>query len=229
MASKPRRRFRLLPLISFASLAAVVTGLLVLFRAAQTPPAFYTQAVEVDPNRGAANAQALETHVLDLTSEVRHEDRWQLTLSDEELNGWLATTLPQKFPKALPREVEAPRIAIEPDLLQVACRYQSGGVSSVLSIGMEPYLIDEPSTLAIRIRHVRAGILPIPVRQFLDDIADRALKGGVHLRWDEIEGDPVAILNLNLDPKQVSNRQITLDTLDIQPGQLTLGGKSVPQ
>jgi hypothetical protein len=219
----------LLPFVSFASVAAIVVGLVVLFRAAQTPPAFYTQAVEVDPHQGAAKARALETHVLDLTSEVRHEDRWQLTLSDDELNGWLATTLPQKFPQALPREVEAPRIAIEPDLLQVACRYESGGVTSVLSIGMEPYLIDEPSTLAIRIRHVRAGILPIPVRQFLDDIAERALKGGLHLRWDEVEGDPVAILKLNLDPKHVSNRQITLDTLDIQPGQLTLGGKSLRQ
>lgn len=229
MPSQPRRRFRWLPIASFATIAAMVAGLLVLFRAAQTPPAFYTQAVEIDHTRGIAQARALETHVLGLTSDVRHEDRWQLILSDEEVNGWLATTLPEKFPHALPAEVNAPRVAIEPKVVNVACRYQAGSVTSVLSIGVEPYLIDEPSTLALRIRHVRAGLLPIPIRQFLDDIAERALKGGVRLRWEEVEGDPVAIFRLEIDPKQVSNRQVTLDTLDMQPGQLILGGKSVPQ
>ena len=136
------------------------------------------------PVEQKAAADQLEREVLELHNEARKPGRWEARFSQEQINGWLAADLPVKFPGHA-RRVSAPRVAIEPGRMQFAVRYDHGEISTVLSLAGDAYLTDRPNEVAIHIEHVRAGAFPVPLAQFLDDIAERAGEAGLPLRWTE--------------------------------------------
>jgi hypothetical protein len=147
------------------------------------------------------------------------------------LNGWLATDLPEKFPAALPVGVEEPRVAIEDGLLRVAARYRDKTVSSVLSFALQVQLADEPNLLAVRIREVRAGALPIPMNGWLEKVRRAIQRTNLVVRWSQSGGDPVALVELPSHRSEQSKQSLTLEMIAIEPGLVRLSGttNSVPE
>lgn len=211
------------------SLVAVIVVLLLLaagaYWATQQEPEFYEQAMQMEPAAQEQAGDELERKVLDLRNSLRHQQRWEATFTENQLNGWLATFLPKKFPKTLPATVEDPRVAIEPDEVMVAFRYQGGNFSSVVWLGVEIHLTEEPNVVAIRILKARAGSLPIPLSQFLDQITDAARKANVTLRWSQIDGDPVALVELDVRQKGNDKRRLHIDTVEVRDGEVHLSGE----
>jgi hypothetical protein len=208
--------------------AGVAILLTAAYRATQQVPEFYEQALAQQPVEQKAAADQLERQVLELHNEARKPGRWEARFSQEQINGWLAADLPEKFPGALPDGVSAPRVAIEPNHMQLAVRYEQGDVSTVLSLTGDAHLTDRPNEVAIQIEHVRAGAFPVPLAQFLDKIAERAGEAGLPMRWSEHEGDPVALVTLPLDRKEFKGKQLHVERLEIGAGEIVVSGRTDP-
>ena len=111
-------------------------------------------------------------------------------------------------------------------MLRIALRYQRGGVDTVLSIAGEAYLTDQTNEIAVRLDRARAGLVPVPLTRFLDEVAERAARANVPLRWTEVGGAPVALIRPPLDASDAANRRVVLDRLRLDQGQLLLGGRT---
>ncbi|MEQ8788756.1 MAG: hypothetical protein RIC55_20765 [Pirellulaceae bacterium] len=208
----------------FLLLAVAAVGLLCAWWGASHVPDFYDQALKAEPERLAEAGDKLEENILDLRNDSLDEGVWRATFTDEQINGWLAVDLPDKFPKTLPPQLKDPRVAIEPNLAHVAARYESPQLTTIVSLAVEVRLTDQPNELAIRIRQARAGMLPVPLSEWLDRVSAAAENGGIPLRWIEQEGDPVAIVTVPLEDKHHRDHLLRLTQIDLQDGALVVAG-----
>jgi hypothetical protein len=197
-----------------------------LWQAARHEPAFYRRALAIEIPRQRAAGDALEREILELHNEVRKTGQWQAVFTDEQINGWLASDLPDKFPRLLPAGVREPRIALEPDVARVACRYESSQLVTIVSLSLDIHLTDEPNVLAIRLRQARAGAIPLPLKHFLDRISAVAAESHISLQWAQEEGDPVALLTIPSDHGDYVAQGIAIDSLELRQGQVVLAGRS---
>ncbi len=209
--------------LTVAGLAVFLTAA---YRATQQVPEFYHVALAQKPVEQKARADELEREVLELHNEARKPGRWEARFSQDQINGWLAADLPVKFPGVLPKGVSLPRVAILPNKMQMAVRFKQGDVETVLSLVGDAYLTDRPNEVAIHIQHVRAGLVPVPLAKFMDNIAEEATDAGLPLRWSEQEGDPVALVTLPLDRKEFRGKQLRVEVLQINDGEIVVSGRT---
>lgn len=217
---------RRLLLAAVAFTAFVAAGLLgSTYWAARHAPAFYRAALAASPEQAVEQGERFERAALALHNQTQHAGRWETSLSADEINGWLATELPAKFPRLLPVGISAPRVAIDGDTFHIAVRYSRGNVDTVLSISGEAYLTAQTNEVAIRLDRARAGLVPIPLGRVIDEINERAERTDVSLRWTEVKGSPVALVRLPLDHDDDKGR-VVLDRLATANNQLLLAGRT---
>ncbi len=216
-----RLRHVVLGLSTLAVIAA--GGCFGLFQASQSVPDFYAEALSRSGESADQAGDALEQQMVTLHNELQSGESWELQMSDQQVNGWLATDLKQKFPQLLPAEIVEPRVVFREDAAHVACRLDTGKMSTVLSLKLQAYLTEQPNEVAIRIAHVRAGLLPVPLTQLLDRISATALASGLSLRWSQVEGDPVALVTLPTDRDDLRSG-VLLEKLAVSPGMLCVAG-----
>lgn len=221
-----RKFLRVVMLVAVLVAGGLALSLFGTYRASQHVPAFYEKAIRLEPVAQAQAGDELERQVLELHNEARQEGEWQAVFTDEQINGWLAVDLPAKFPDALPAEVREPRVAIDPQQIQIACRYDAGAAKTVVSLALEIKRTDEPNVVAVRIRQVRAGLLPLPLKQGIDRITVAAREAGIPLRWAQKEGDPVALVTLPMTHEQFGKRQLKLRTIQLRDGEIHFSGST---
>jgi hypothetical protein len=221
-----RKLLRLVFVLAMIVVAGVAVFLTAAYRATQQVPEFYKAALVERPVEQKAAADALEREVLSLNSEVRRPGRWEARFSQDQINGWLAADLPVKFPGVLPEGVSQPRVAIDADQVQMAVKFKQGDVETVLSLTGDAYLTDRPNEVAIHIEHVRAGAFPVPLSRFLENIAEKAGDAGLPLRWDEQDGDPVALVTLPLDREEFKGKQLRVEEISINDGEIVVSGRT---
>jgi hypothetical protein len=207
----------------FAVLAAVA---FVLYRGTQHVPEFYERALtpKLPPAEQVKLGDEFERETLDLHNHATQVGRWEATFTDDEINAWLANQLPQNYPRALPPGVGNPRLQISPELVQVACRYDGEPLKTVISLAAEVHLTDKPNQVAVRVRSIRAGWVPLPLKQFLDTVTDAARRNGLDLTWSQADGDPVALLQIPSRHQQYQYREIRVDTIELRDGEVRLAG-----
>jgi hypothetical protein len=198
-------------------------GLLAVGHAAGHVPKFYQAAMQVDVAASRRSSDRMLQQGTALASDLKRGGRWQAAFTAAEINGWLAVDLVENHSGSLPPGLRAPRVAIEPGRLMVACRYQHGLINSVLSMSVEPYLI-RPGKLAIRIRQLRAGWLPIPMQHVLDAIDEAVRRSDLRIEWRQADSDPVAVVSL--PPQRQSGEEFTLDALRLAQDKISLAGTS---
>lgn len=221
-----RKLIRILFFVSLAIVILVISAGIYGYRSLQQVPEFYTQALAKPAAEPAKAAYKFEQEVLELRNDVRREGDWQATFTAEEINGWLSNDLPVKFPKALPSQISDPRVAISPEMIQVACKYVDSRFNSVISIGAQPKMTAEPNVIAIRVKQVRAGALPVPLANFLEQISQHTAKAGVPLRWGEEEGDPVAYITIPLNQPEFQGKKLRVEQVELKDGALVVSGKT---
>lgn len=217
-------------LVILGVLGVVASGVLVgcLYQATQQAPKFYEQALQTLPAAQAEAGDELERKVLNLRNELRNEGRFDVQFSHDQINGWLAADLPEKFPQLAPRGVSDPRIAFETNLTRLACKYQDSRISAIVSLDAEVYLTEDPNVVAVRLRQVRAGALPIPLGQFLDQISHHATDAGLPLQWSEIDGDPLALVTIPPLVDERANTLLHLDAIEVLEGKVRFAGRTEP-
>jgi uncharacterized protein YpmS len=217
-----RVRISLLVLGGLLLLAAV--AVFVLYRAARHVPEFYRRALEADQAAQAKAADRMERQAFDLTGKLQEPGDWQMAVTAEEINGWLAVQLPKQFPRLLPPAMADPRVAIEPGRILLGCRYQQGGLDSVLSLVLVPY-VPQPGVLALRIAQARAGLVPLPTDGVLKTVAEalRAAKVEVDGKRQPADGQSVLRITLPTIPGK-HRKRVCIDNLQLRAGELFLEG-----
>lgn len=219
-----RRFLRYLLMTAVAVLGLLTLGVLLLYQAAQREPEFYQQALSTDVNNQEGAGDELEQNVLDLHNYVREEGIWEAVFTEDQVNGWLASDMPDKFPDVLPKGTQEPRVAIDSEAIRVACRFDNGKLTTVISFALDVDLTTETNTLAIRISKLRAGALPVPLKQILKKVTSAAERGDVPLRWTQEDGDPVALVTVPITHEDYAHREIYVDAIALQEGELHLSG-----
>jgi hypothetical protein len=213
-------------------LAIVTAGLVLLGLdwAARQPPDFYRQSLARAHAVPAEEGERLQQQALALHNQLHHEGRFEVRFTQDEINGWLASDLPEKFPRLLPQAFSDPRVAIDEEAVRLAIRYRRGNVDTVFSLAGEAYLTEEPNELAIRIRQVRAGLIPVPLGNLLDEIQQRAVRAGIALRWTEEDGDPVGLVRIpsEIEPSEGDDepQRFLLEGLRFEPGAFVVIGRT---
>ena len=212
-------------LVGGVAVVAIVAAWL--YSSARAVPEFYTQALatKLEPAQTKAAADAAEQHVLTARNEITRASDWELVLKADEINSWLATELPVKMPKALPRTIKEPRVVISDGMVRLGCRYE-GDFHGVLSLVLEPSLTDQPNTLALRVESLSLGNLPLPQKTYLDEVSKAADKAKIPLRWSDEGGYPVAIVTLPPQSEHIEGRIVHLEKLEVREGELVLRGRA---
>ena len=221
-----RKRLRVCLLISAAFLALIALGGVGLFRAARHVPDFYRRALEVTPEHQAAAGDALERQVLELHNEIQDEGRWQAVFDEEQINGWLASDLSEKFSTSLPTGISEPRVAIGADSVRLACRYRDQWIDTVVSVGLSFSVNRQTNEVAITVQRVRAGLLPLPLKDLLDEVANAARRGELDLRWAQSDGSPVALLRVPSELPALEVEGFRLQEIELAEGEIRLIGQT---
>lgn len=210
--------------------ALLAAALAALYFASRQPPDFYRESLTRFAENEEPSGEELEQQALALHNQLQHDGRFEARFSDDEINAWLASELPEKFPRLLPSAFSEPRISIQENVLRLAVGYRRGNIDTVLSIAVEAYLTDQPNEVAIRIKQVRAGWVPVPLGNLLAEIAQRAERAGISIRWSETHGDPLALIHVPHQRPRGDNgedaRRFTLEELRLIPGELVVIGRT---
>lgn len=215
--------------------ALVLAGLLVaivttasLYSAVTQVHPYYRAALERPPEELEEQSHQLESRFSALHSDVQDIGEWRTVISADELNGWLATKLPEAFPELLPESIKDPRVAITPEAVFLAAQSNIAGVDTVVSVEVEPFVTTE-GDLALEVRHVLAGTLPLPKNDLFEQLskATRGLK--LPIRWTQNEGNPILLVERGTWDS-ADEQQRVLEALELAEGELFLSGrtKNVP-
>jgi hypothetical protein len=215
---KIKRRWIALGLILLA-LVAIPTALWVLLT---HQPEFYRRMAEIAPERRHAEAKKFVAQSQQLVNDIRNDARWEAVFTDEQVNSWLAEDLVEHFADQIPAGVHEPRVLFELDRVHFGFQLDQGPVRSVVSIVARVRVPGEHE-VALTIEKIRAGVVPIPANQLLDQIANAARARGLDVRWEEEDGLPVAIVKYTPDARR---RDVILDKLLVLDGQIRLAGRS---
>jgi len=214
------RRTRLLLFVAVGLVVLIALVLLGLYLAVRHEPAFYREAMGIKPDVLEKASDRMLKNIGALQSAMARRGRWKAVITAEEINGWLAVDLVKNHPNTLPPSVHDPRVAIDPNGMTMACRYE-GGVSSILSLTVQPY-VPEPNIVALRIVRGRAGMLPVPLKTVLDGLSKAAADMQLRLKWVQAGNDPVAMLSLPEDDD--ADRVVRIETLQLADGEIRVSG-----
>ncbi len=198
-----------------------------LYRASQQVPEFYSAAIReslpIAEQRELVDE--LERRTLELHNQMRRTGQWESEFTDEQVNAWLATQLPEQFPRLMPVGTRDPRVKISSDSIKAACRWRGESLEAVISVEATVHLTKNPNQLAVRLIAVRAGNVPLPLGQLLDRISQSARKGGLNLTWAQEDGDPVALIQIPSRHKEYKRRELHLTRIQMEEGRVVIGGE----
>lgn len=211
--------------LSSTVLLGSLAFLAVVYRSTQSEPDFYRRALKIDAEDYASAGEELEIEALELRNQIVSEDQWNATFTDEQMNGWLAVDLPNKFPGRLPKSVMDPRLRVENGRVTLACRYQGERFQGLVQLECEPFLTDADNEIGLKVCHLKSGWIPLPIDAWLNELSRQSLKVGLPIRWTQEGGQPVALLVLPL-ARVNEERKIVLEQLICEEGQLQLSGRT---
>jgi hypothetical protein len=188
---------------------------------------FYAEAMRVAPQQLESAGRQMESRVSALVSEAQPPGRWQTVFSDDEVNGWLAVTLKEKFSDLLPPEVSDPRVVFTDGGCKIGFRYDGEQLSAVISVEGDASIASE-DVAAVRLRQAFLGGLPLPMSEVVDEITAIAAKLQLPIRWAHQDGDPILLAPVT-NALSTDRERRQLERLELRDGQLLLAGSTSPR
>jgi hypothetical protein len=190
----------------------------------QQVPEFYSRAIEASPESTEAASLHLQQEVEQLQSDAAKVGSWSASFSDDQINAWLIEELPRKFPQLLASGASEPRIVIEEGRLLAAVRYRNRRIDTVISCELTVELTEQPNMLALKVNHLMAGALPMPLNNFLRGITHEAAKGDIDIRWDETSDGPIALVTVPSEHPGYARTPVIVESVQLVEGNLLLAG-----
>lgn len=215
-------KVRIAVVASLAVLGILALGLWGVYHAARQVQPFYRQALDLQPDVLERGRRELESQATAIYSDSRNAGAWQALFTDEQINGWLATQLVEGRAGKLPQGVRDPRVAIGPDTLTLGFATSQGGVETVVSVEAAVFLTEE-GTVAIHLKDVRAGALPLPILQVADELVTACHDLKLPVEWTQQDGQPIALVDMGNDVS-AGKRRFILDAIQLKQGELFVAG-----
>ncbi len=197
---------------------------------AQRIPDFYAQVLPAGHPQAKIDGQQFERNLIRLQNSARQRKPWRVEISQDQVNGWLANDLPQKFPNSIPRQVMEPRAVFDQNEVKLAFRYQTNGIEGIIVLTADVFCTDQQNEIAVEIKSVRAGIIPLPVGPWIDKVTDSLRQAGIPLFWTTTSDSPVAVFSI---PEHLSvkgnNWQVVIEAIELSPEKLLIAGTTVEQ
>lgn len=191
------------------------------FLASRHVPDFYEEILADSSQARRDSSDELIQQLSDLTGQAQLQTAWHTRITEQQINSWLAVDAAENHPTLLPPDMRDLRVRITPERATIACRYNTGGAWTVLSMDVDLYLL-EPDVLALRVSKARAGLLPLPLSKIVQSIEQAASQSDWRLRWLQDEGDPVAVIPL---PKREGEHELSIETLELGEGEIIAAGQ----
>jgi hypothetical protein len=191
----------------------------------QQAPDFYEAALEEEALPQAREvrreiAQELVEKTRQLAEEIKHSPTWSEEFGEEQVNSWLAEELQKTHAQWLPPGVHEPRVKIADGLLHLAFRVERDHFRGIVSCGLKPWICG-PNQLAIAIRNVHVGLMPMRVEGLLHELSGQmALEEGWLVRWRRNANQEIILVNLD----RGKDEQPILKTLQLQSGTMRVAG-----
>ncbi len=216
------RAVKIAALASVSLLLVAGIAVLLLYQASQAVPIFYQKAVAVEAASQVDERDSFVARASALASDLHNRGNWSSLFTADEINAWLALELATNYAHLLPDEIRDPRVSITADGAALGCHYRTGEIDTVVSVLFEAYL-QSPHVVAIRIRSVRAGSLPVPLGPILDGLSHVARELNLRLEWRKSHGDPVALVTLpRLGDRP--DESLRLESIELREGELYVAG-----
>ena len=191
-------------------------------------PHFYEVAIreQADPVVRKKAAKRFVQRTLRLVDEIKTADHWSEEFTEQQINAWLAEELHQKFAEWVPPGVSDPRVKLTKQSIHLGFRYKDAKWNGVVSLRLKPW-VTEPNQLAIQVESIRAGLVPIPLEDVLQEVAKRFKKNDkdqVLIEWKQLDGKDVAIVRLAKEQPE----QPVLEAVDVKKGAVRISGSRMP-
>jgi hypothetical protein len=213
--------------IGIALFLAGSTG--VVFLLIRHEPEFYRETAlrEGEGKKRTQRSGEFLSRLNQFHQDIAFQTSWNAEFREDLINSFFDEQfVPLGFDKrVLPEGISAPRVAIEHDQIRLAFRYHLGPFSTIISINMRVWLTPrEPNVIALELRGLHAGSLPIAAQSLLESVSETARQNNIEVTWYRHQGNPVALLRFQADQDRPTYR---LDHLVLEPGVIRVDGRSV--
>lgn len=197
----------------------------------QQEPEFYQAALRQTPEVAKQKGAELETIAWDVYNAALEQDHWRGEVSQDQINGWLATGLPKKFPELLPEDdIEDPRVSIRHGEISIAGRAHYQGIRGIVVGKLDVFKTDQNNSFAIRFLSIYSGVIPIPIKSFADKITKGLNQKGYRTTWTELEGDPLLVVIVPEDDLMIHRLyRLNIETIDIEEEKIIVSGTTINQ
>ncbi|HEY8504149.1 MAG TPA: hypothetical protein VIL46_06170 [Gemmataceae bacterium] len=221
------RRKHLLLTLGIVTLVVVLAVAALVFLVRHEPAFYRALAVEPGATRKKASSE-FQRRTFDLMNGItNHDPAWGATFTQEQINCYFQEDFVRSGGLEELREqgFHDPRVSIEPDRVRLAFRYGSGFWQTVVSVDVKLWLTaEEPNVVAMELRGLYAGSLPLPAQSLLDYITEAAHQMNIDVKWYRHNGHPVALMRFQADQVRPT---VQLQRLQVQPGRIVLAGRSL--
>ncbi|WP_044302007.1 hypothetical protein [Rhodopirellula sallentina] len=188
-------------------------------------PEFYNRARNQSGPIAEIARNQLEHDVEQVRQQTQKGSFWRTSFSEEEINAWLQSELPERFGRLFAHGVSDPAIALENGELFAAARYRSKRWDTVVSCRLSVEMTEEPNLLAIALSDLKAGALPLPLEPFVRKISKEAAMGDLDIRWDFTETGPIALVEIPQEDPRFVIKPLVIESVNLIAGQLQMAGR----
>lgn len=217
-------------LMAAVFLLAAVAGLIwFAINQAQRIPEFYGRLLESETPAAAKQGREFERNLITLQNSARNHRPWRVDFTQDQINGWLAVDFPKKFPNSLPSQIKDPRAVLHQDELKLAFKYESTGITGVVVVTAEVFAIDQSNEIAVHVKDVRSGFIPLPANVWMERVSKAIRDAGVPFYWTNSDESPVAIFSIpdNL-PVRGKGFRVAIEAINLLPEKLVIAGRREP-
>jgi hypothetical protein len=212
-------------------LVVVIGGAAYAYHCSQQEPDFYRAALRQTPEAAREKGAELETTLMEIYNSVLEQGPWRGEVTQDQINGWLTTELPEKFPELLPNEVVSdPRVCVDQGEISLAGRLEYQNMKAIGVAKLDVFKTDQKDQIAIRFRAIRVGIIPVPIQSFADEITRGLENEGYQPQWSELDGDP--LLTVIVPEKGLLIQglyRVKVETVDLEEEKIIVSGTTINQ
>jgi hypothetical protein len=194
------------------------------YQTAQVVPVYYQELLEQPPEELAEAGDQFESQLLEFQNVAIEVGEWQADFTQDQINGWIASDVPQKFPDAIPTNISKPRIALNENEVKIIFRFESTRFSGIVEASGDAFCTERLNEIAIRIHHLKSGLVSLPIAPWTDRISKMFEESRVPIQWTEDDGDMVALVQLPSNISDEKDQKRIIEAIEIKSGSASFRG-----
>jgi hypothetical protein len=187
-----------------------VAGVLVVLVLLNWTPQFYEQAALSPGEDRELESKQFLNRAGQLANDVRTQEQWEAVFSEDQINAWLAeefAELAARYASVESAGLEAPRVSLGSGEVLIGITRRGRWLAFVVWARAQIWMA-EPGKVAVRVRDLRVGALPFPISRIRELAETIAQRSRATIEWRQVEGDPVALVNLDMHDALSNLRRI---------------------